>query len=313
MNPFRDVPVELIQRFLRHCNRLESSIAIELLLASYPQPFWIRIYDEQGSIRDAINPLLPSQWSRLDEGDFPISTMQASEIVLLRWDDVATIPAYVVAWVARIAPTLLSYDFVTAAAQAGRLDLIRLLHAFGIRKFCMGTMDAAASAGQLFIVRFLHLNRKEGCTAEAMDNAIKNGHLDVAQFLAKHRTELCTYRALETAIRNGDVDAVRFLQTVVKCEPDLHVISSVPDLKTLKVVHEELGWPITSGLVRNIASQAADALRYCLERSPSCEPVAVMMVCFGKGSVEAMAVVNEFFPNEKSLWCSNNWDSVAQK
>ncbi|KAJ3095333.1 hypothetical protein HDU96_001216 [Phlyctochytrium bullatum] len=115
--------------------------------------------------------------------------MLASEMVLLRWVDVHTIPAYVVAWVARCAPKLLSYEFVTMAATAGRLDLIRLLHAFDVRKFCTGTMNVAAGAGQLAVVRFLHFERKECCTADAMGNAVIDGHFDVAQFLAEHRTE----------------------------------------------------------------------------------------------------------------------------
>ncbi|KAJ3101443.1 hypothetical protein HDU96_009981 [Phlyctochytrium bullatum] len=281
---FQDLPLELIQRSLVYCKSFRTSIAVELL-ASYQQPFWIRISDEPEMVRDAIDPLLPPQWSGLGPRNFLISTNLASELVVLRWNDVATIPAYIVAWVARFTPKLFTYDFVTAAAQAGRLDLIRLLHAFKIPKFCVKTMDAASKAGRLDVVRFLHFERTEGCTVSAMDDAIVNGHLDVAWFLGTHRTELCTDVALDTAVRNGDVDTVRFLQTVVKCEPNLQQIARVPDLKTLKILHEELGWPITSALA----------------------------VCCGHSSVEAMAVVNEFFPNEECLWASRNWDSLAQR
>ncbi|KAJ3117760.1 hypothetical protein HDU96_005725 [Phlyctochytrium bullatum] len=308
----RDLPSELIQRILRWVNSLRSSIAVELLF-SYPQPFWIRISRQPDIVRDAIHPLLPPQWSRLGPDDFPISMMQASEIVLLRWSDVATIPAYVVAWIARFAPQLLSYDFVTAAARAGRLDLLRLIHAFEIPKFCAGTMDAAAKAGRFSIVHFLHFERNEGCTVHAMDGAIESGYLDVAQFLGTHRTELCTRRALYAAIRNGDLDTVRFLQGVVKCEPEIQEISFVTDLTMLKVLHEELGWPITGDVVKNMATHGADAVRYCLERFPRCKADAVRgLVCSAACSVETLAVLNEFFPTAESLWSSSNWDSVAQ-
>ncbi|KAJ3113346.1 hypothetical protein HDU96_003519 [Phlyctochytrium bullatum] len=313
MKSLTRLPAELIQRFLTACDEFRTSITVELFLASYSKPFWIRICNDNDSVRDAINPLLPSQWSHLGPGDFPISMLQASNMVLLRWDDVATIPAYVVAWVAHLAPTLLSFNFVSAAASAGRLDLIQLLHAFKIPKFYTGTMDAAAETGRLAVVRYLHKVRKEGCTAEAMRLAIENRHLDVARFLSENRTELCTSFALYAAVSNGDLDAVRFLQNFVNCEPDENITQAVPDLKTLKVLHEELGWPISSKFMQFYLRKGADVLRYCLENSPDLNLNLVMLreVCYGSHGVDAMMVVNDILPNEESLWSSNIWDLVA--
>ncbi|KAJ3107075.1 hypothetical protein HDU96_008034, partial [Phlyctochytrium bullatum] len=311
MPAFNDLPTELIDRSLILSNDLHTSISVELLLASYPRPFWIRLSSQPGSVRDAIDPLLPPCWSNLTSANFPISLGLASQIVLLKWNDVATIPAYVVTWVAQFAPALLTYSFVSAAAEAGRLDLIRLLHAFDVSKFCTATMDAAARSGNLAIVRFLHTQRKEGCTAEAMTEAIRHSHLDVARFLASHRTERCTNLVLYSAASKGDLDAVRFLQTVVGCEPDEDDAQPVPDLKTLRILHEELGWPISLRTVERMAKHGADTLRYCLERFPECNPIVLRGVCCGHHSVEAMAVANEFFPDEKDLWSSENWNLVA--
>ncbi|KAJ3107327.1 hypothetical protein HDU96_007942 [Phlyctochytrium bullatum] len=309
---FDDLPAELIERVLTLCSDLPTSIVVETLLAPYPRPFWVRINSHPRSVRDAIDPLLPPCWSNLSPSHFPVSLKKAWQIVLLKWDDVATIPAYVVAWVAKFVPGLFTYTFVTAAAEAGRLDLLQLIHAFNIRKFCCGTMDAAARAGRLAVLRFLHTQRKEGCTAQAMTEAIRHRHLDAAKFLAAHRTELCGPEALSDAASSGDVEAVRFLQTVVGCEPGELDAGSAPDLATLRVLHEEFGWPITSHTVEVMAARgSADALRYCLERCAACNPEALRAMFYQQGTVEAMAVANEFFPHETGLWSSLVWDFLA--
>jgi hypothetical protein len=63
-------------------------------------------------------------------------------------------------------------------------------------------MDLAAAAGRLSIVKWLHANRKEGCTKAAMDRAAENGHLEVVKFLHNNRSEGCTTRAIDRSARN---------------------------------------------------------------------------------------------------------------
>ncbi|KAJ3097892.1 hypothetical protein HDU96_000209 [Phlyctochytrium bullatum] len=304
-------PAELIRKVVALCDNLTTAISIELLLSPYPHPYWIRICNSPDTVRDAVVPLLPVCWAQLTPAHFPRSLALASQHVLLKWDNVATIPAHVVAWVAQFAPSLLTYGFVTAAATAGRLDLLSLLHAFDVRKFCSETMDAAAGVGQLAVVRFLHTKRSEGCTDRAMTEAIRHRHLETAQFLAAHRTELCRSEALSYAVANGDVDAVRFLQTVVGCEPGTPEITRAPDLATLQVLHEELRWPLTPQTPVAMAARGhADALRYCLERNAGFDPKELFEVLCKQGNVETMAVASEFFPNE---WSKHKWDSFAAR
>ncbi|KAJ3109745.1 hypothetical protein HDU96_007103, partial [Phlyctochytrium bullatum] len=304
-------PPELIRKVLALSDDLSTAISIELLLSPYPHPYWIRISNAPNTVRDAIDPLLPACWAQLSPAHFPKSLALASQHVVLKWDDVATIPAVVVAWVAQFAPTLLTYAFVTASAAAGRLDLLHLLHAFDVPKFCSETMDAAAGAGHLAVVRFLHTQRTEGCTDRAMTEAIRHRHLDTARFLEAHRSELCRSEALSYAVANGDLDAVRFLENVVGCEPGMTEIARAPDLATLRVLHEELRWSLTLETALVVAELGrADMLRYCLERFGGCNPKPVFEVLCRKGNLETVVVASEVFPQE---WERHNWDGFAAR
>ncbi|KAJ3095287.1 hypothetical protein HDU96_001244 [Phlyctochytrium bullatum] len=272
------LPAELIQRILLLTNdlKLEVAIAIELLLAPFSRPFGIRINADsaKGPIRDAVEPLLPEAWNGIGESDFPASLAVSRSLVVEPDGDVETTPAFRLAWVCKFRPDLITYKYVMRAAGAGRLDLVRILDAFEVPRFCMGTMDEAAAAGHFAIVKYLHFNRTEGCTSWAMTRAAKGGFLDIVLFLHANRTEGCRDSALIDAAAGGYFEIVSFLQKEYLFFPDTgrEEYGTFEDIPTsyIRRLHEEFGWPITERVAFNVMVRGtADEFRYCLAKLPA--------------------------------------------
>nr|KAJ3418477.1 hypothetical protein HK105_008267 [Polyrhizophydium stewartii] len=99
---------------------------------------------------------------------------------------------------------------IDAAAAAGALDAVVLLHANGF-PCSPRAIDAAAANGHLHVVSFLHVSRSEGCTLAAIDAAAANGHAGVVQFLSECRHEGCSTAAIDRAAANGHADVVLYL------------------------------------------------------------------------------------------------------
>ncbi|GLE00559.1 hypothetical protein PINS_up009316 [Pythium insidiosum] len=100
---------------------------------------------------------------------------------------------------------------MNAAAAAGHLAAVALLHAKCSAGCTSLAMDDAAANGHLDVVEFLHSHRREGCTTFAMDRAAANGHLSVVEFLHRARTEGCTTYAMDRAASHGHLDVLSFL------------------------------------------------------------------------------------------------------
>ncbi|KAJ3100274.1 hypothetical protein HDU96_010389 [Phlyctochytrium bullatum] len=252
-------------------NDLEAAIYIELLLAGFSRPFWIRINDDPaiGPVRDAIEPLLPDAWTDLNESHFPASLALSQSLV--------------------VEPD----EHMDSAAKAGRLDLIRLLDAFRVPKFCMATMDEAAGAGHLSVVMFLHSKRTEGCTSMAMTMAAEGGHMDVIQFLHTNRTEGCHDSAITRAASGGHFEVISFLKTEYQLEPKI-MPSDVPT-RHIRHLHEKFQFSISESTVLNVLSKGTpDELRYCLSQ------------------LGQLKVLMEFFGDDDRFWTPSNLDNMAK-
>ena len=97
------------------------------------------------------------------------------------------------------------------AASEGFLDVVKLLHMYGVEGCTKRTMDLAAGEGHLKVVKWLHEHRDEGCTMWAMNWAASEGHLKVVKWLHEYRKEECTYWAMDWASRNGHLEVVKWL------------------------------------------------------------------------------------------------------
>ncbi|KAJ3111064.1 hypothetical protein HDU96_006027 [Phlyctochytrium bullatum] len=311
------LPIELARRIITLSGDLPTTIATELLYAGFPKPFWITIRPS----RDAVEPLLPSSWQHLHPSAFP-STLSLTSSTNFIIGDPATLPAFVLAWLARFRPTLVTYAFVVSTARAGRLDLLRLLHGFGVDRFSMGVMDAAAAEGHLDVVRFLHAVRDEGCTSEAMDAAAVYGHLEVVRFLFEHRDEGCKDGVLRRACANGHMEIVEFLQRTAGYEPDEVAWEASCDAPNLNVdqlrwLHETMGWSIglrtLHSVLRHRDARAED-LAYCLDKAgyPYIDPTVLAGV-FSANDVGMLKLVNEVFCGDAfaRMWGSGNLDRLA--
>ncbi|KAJ3100513.1 hypothetical protein HDU96_010307 [Phlyctochytrium bullatum] len=266
--------VELIHRILLFANDLEVAIATELLLARLPRPFCVRINADpaKGPIRDAVEALLPDHWTGFNETHFSVSLAISQSLIVEPDGDVKTTPAFRLAWVCKFRPELITFKYVMRVAGAGRLDLVQILDAFEVPKFCMGTMDEAAAAGHLAVVKFLHYRRTEGCTSWAMTKAAKGGFLDILRFLHANRTEGCRDSALTDAATEGHFDVVLFLQTEYFFFPDIgynpywhqRYKADIPT-SYIRRLHGELGWPITNRIVYDVMTRGtSEEFRYCL-------------------------------------------------
>ena len=100
---------------------------------------------------------------------------------------------------------------ISAAAEAGFLEVVQWLHLHTKTECTERAMDAAAGQGHLHIVQWLHENRTEGCTRRAMDRAASNGHLDVVMWLYENRTEGCSRKTIEGAAWFEYSDALTWL------------------------------------------------------------------------------------------------------
>ena len=97
------------------------------------------------------------------------------------------------------------------AAYEGFLDVVKLLHMYGVEGCTKKAMDCAAKNGHLEVVKWLHKNRSEGCTKKAMNCAAENGHLEVVKWLHKNRSEGCTKKAMDYAAARGHLEVVKWL------------------------------------------------------------------------------------------------------
>ncbi|KAJ3102786.1 hypothetical protein HDU96_009528 [Phlyctochytrium bullatum] len=260
---------EVITLILLHANDLDVAIATELLLARFPHPFWIRIAADP--VRDAVNPLLPGAWEDLTESQFPASLAISQSLIVESDHDISTVPAFRVAWICKFRPDLLTYQYTMRAAGAGRLDLIRILDAFQVPKFCMATMDKAAAGGHLAVVKFLHHRRLEGCTSWAMTWAAKGGHLDVIRFLHTNRTEGCRDKAITDAACEGNFDVVSFLQAEMHLRPPC-IPKEVP-ARHFRYLHENFQWFITEhNAYQALTCGTPEEFKYCLTQLRFIDP-----------------------------------------
>ena len=101
-------------------------------------------------------------------------------------------------------------DTWNEAASEGFLDVVKLLHMYGVEGCTKRTMDLAAKNGHLEIVIWLHEHRSEGCSTWAMDYAAKNGHLEIVIWLHEHRDEGWIF-AMNWAASEGHLDVVKWL------------------------------------------------------------------------------------------------------
>ncbi|KAJ3098825.1 hypothetical protein HDU96_010928 [Phlyctochytrium bullatum] len=323
------LPVELIQRILLFANDIEVAVAIELILARFPRPFWVRIDTDATSkpIRDAIEPLLPELWKNMNESHFPVSLAISRWLVVEPDDTVETTPAFRLAWVSKFRRDLITFKYVMRAAGAGRLDLIQILDAFEVPRFCMGTMDEAAAAGHLALVKFLHYRRPEGCTSWAMTKAAKGGFLDILRFLHANRVEGCRDSAIIDAAVGGHFDVISFLHTeylfFTEIDWPYSGGSAWPDSKIpthhIRRLHEEFGWPITESVMTDVMKRGApDEFRYCLEK------VKEVVLSFDKDKIsrafrfakmswlENLKILFETIGHDDQYWEPENLDGLAE-
>ncbi|KAJ3102316.1 hypothetical protein HDU96_009671 [Phlyctochytrium bullatum] len=302
------LPAELTRSILLHANDLNAAIYIELLLAGFSRPFWIRINDDpaSGPVRDAIELLLPDAWKDVNQRHFPASLALSQSLIVEPDEQIDSVPAFRLAWIAKFRQDLLTYRYTMQAAKAGRLDLIRLLDAFRVPKFCMATMDEAAGAGRLSVVKFLHFKRTEGCTSMAMTMAAEGGHMDVIRFLHANRTEGCQDSAITRAASGGHFEVISFLQTEYQLEPR-HMPHNVPT-SHIRHLHEKFRFFISQSTVLDVLSKGTpDELRYCLSQVQFVPPGG--MACKQLGQLE---VLMEFFRDDDRFWSHANLDYMAK-
>ncbi|KAJ3115270.1 hypothetical protein HDU96_000892 [Phlyctochytrium bullatum] len=312
------LPPELLKYILTGIDDLNVVIATELLHTFFPHPFWIRIQADPaaGPIRDAVEPLLPEAWASMTESFFPRSLAISKSLLVEPGENVETVPAFRLAWMAKFRPDLLTFKFATRAARAGRLDLIRILDAFGIPKFCMATMDAAAEGGHLSLVKYLHFRRAEGCTSLAITKAAKGGFLDVIRFLHANRNEGCQNEALADAAVGGHLEVVSFLQTEMDLRPHAEYCNRVGfPTRHLRYLHENLGWPITESLVYVVMIRGtSEEFRYCLAQLPFISPTTWVDhrdEATKESWLGNLKVMLEVFGDDKRFWVPQNIDNLA--
>ncbi|KAJ3100511.1 hypothetical protein HDU96_010305 [Phlyctochytrium bullatum] len=298
------LPVELIQRILVLTNDLELAVTTELLLARFPH---------------AIEPLLPESWNDMNESHFPASLAISRRIVVEPDGDLETTPAFRLAWVCEFRPDLITYKYVMRAAGAGRLDLIRILDAFEVPRFCMGTMDEAAAAGHLAVVKFLHYRRTEGCTSWAMTRAAKGGFLNVLRFLHANRTEGCRDLALIDAAVNGHFDVVSFLQSELLFFPDAVRDVEWPKIPThhIRRPHEEFGWPVTDRVALDVMIRGTpEDFRFCLNHvsfpTRYSEPVDQAFLEGTRPWLENLKILSDVVGYNTGFWKTDYLDLLAR-
>ncbi|KAJ3118564.1 hypothetical protein HDU96_000516 [Phlyctochytrium bullatum] len=312
----RLLPLEIIRRILLLSRDLQAAIDFELLQAGFDRRFHFRINSDPaaGPVADAVGLLLSDAWKNLTETSFPISLAISKFRFIEPADDVETVPAFKVAWIAKFRPDYFTYDYVQSAAGAGRLDLIRILDAYEIPKFRRGALDEAAANGHLSVLKFLHGRKYNNCSARAIDRAAAGGYLDVIKFLHEVCHVGCTDSALLNAVGNGNLAVVEYLQKEMKQEPPSHWSSSTVEFRVLRFLHEELGWPIVPGLLPHlIATAQPEDVRYYLERIQHQSPyLATMMFATTNSWLPMLKILHELHGENDDIWISGNWDELAK-
>ncbi|KAJ3118563.1 hypothetical protein HDU96_000515 [Phlyctochytrium bullatum] len=327
MNTLPPEVVERIFRSLASCD-LQTAIDFELLQTGFDRRYYFRINSDPaaGPVSDAVVPLLPDAWKNLTEANFPISLAVSKFRFIEPHDNVQTVPAFKVAWIAKFRPDLFTYEYVKKVAQSGRLDLIRILKAYEIPKFCRGTYDEAAANGDLSMLKFLYSVRGygQGCSAGAIDRAAAEGHLDVIRFLHEVHNEGCTDSALFHAATSGNLLVLEYLQTEMKQEPsessytDARVYyyqSLTVEFHVLRSLHEQLGWPVAQKLLPHILATAEpEEFRYYLERIRYLRPdmAAKMFSTSMKSWLPMLKVLHELQGDNDDIWVNSNWDELAK-
>ncbi|KAJ3110466.1 hypothetical protein HDU96_006597 [Phlyctochytrium bullatum] len=269
----RLLPPEVMHNVLLASDNLQAVIDYELLRSDIDRRFYFRVHADTavGPVSDAVLPLFPDKWASLTTANFPASLAISRLRFIVPHDDVA--------WIAKFRPDLFTFEYVMKAARAGRLDLIRVLDAYRIPKFCRSTFDEAAAGGQLAVLKCLYsCGRYGGCSAYAIDKAARGGFLDVIKWLHKVHNAGCTDDALINAARGGNLDVVEYLQKEMEQEPPLEERTwSMPllsaEFRVLRFLHEELACPMPESVLEHVVETAQpEEFRYYGKRIPHLSP-----------------------------------------
>ncbi|KAJ3110463.1 hypothetical protein HDU96_006594 [Phlyctochytrium bullatum] len=323
------LPAEVIHNILQASGDLQVAIDYELLHSGIDRRFYYRIQSDPkaGPICDDVVPLLPNKWIGLTAANFPVSLAISRFWFVVPHDNVATVPAFKVAWIAKFRPDLFTFEYVMKAARAGRLDLIRLLDAYRVPKFCKGTFDEAAAGGHLSMLKFLYgCGRYGGCSAHAVDKAARGGHLDVIKWLHKVQNAECTDQALSYAVRGGNLEVVKYLQNEMDQVPSLSPYWGIwawwdpaeilrVEFRVVRLLHEEFRWPMTPDLLGHmIATAQPDEFRYYLRRIPYLSTSDTYDVFRRKERwLPMLKILHEFHGDNKEIWVSSYWDELARQ
>ncbi|KAJ3110468.1 hypothetical protein HDU96_006599 [Phlyctochytrium bullatum] len=317
------LPPEVMHRVLLASGDLQAAIDYELLRSGIDRRFHFRIHadPEAGPVSDAVLPLFPDKWANLTTASFPVSLAISQLRFVVPHDDVATVPAFKVAWIAKFRPDLFTFEYVMKAARAGRLDLIRVLDAYRVTKFCKGTFDEAAAGGHLAVLQFLYrCGRYGGCSARAVDKAAEGGYLDVIKWLRTVRNAGCTGDALFYAARGGNLEVVEYLQKEMEQEPssssyyDTHAGGYLEvEFRVLRLLHEEFGWPLTSDLLKHVVTTGQpEDFCYCVKRIPHLVAGDVRnLFKTPKNWLRMLKSLHDFHGDNKEIWVDSNWDELA--
>ncbi|KAJ3100342.1 hypothetical protein HDU96_010370 [Phlyctochytrium bullatum] len=184
--------VEVIRNVLLASGDLQAAIDYEVLHAGIHPRFYFRINSnpEAGPVIDAVMPLRAGVK-------------------------------------AKFRPDLVTFKYVMKAARAGLLDLIRLLDAYRVPRFCKGTFDEGGGGGHLEVVKYLHKEMEQEPSLSSYGEDGKSVRLGSLQ------VDFCVLRFLREELE-WPVPSDYLLHAILAAKPDefRYYLRCVPDFSS---------------------------------------------------------------------------------